>query len=301
MAIRISMAPLAGAVARAGGIGLIAASGLEHDELRSEICKARELAGSEGIIGINIMVAANDFKNIVHVAMDAGIDLIVVGAGFSRDVFEWGITRNVPIVPIVSSAKLAKISEKLGASAIIVEGTEAGGHLGTDRSTWDVIPEVLDAVSVPVIAAGGIFSGDEFVKMMNLGVSGIQMATRFGASVESSAAMEWKQKYIEAKTPEEIVKIMSPVGLPGRAIVNTEFTRKILAGPVEIESCDNCLRKCSHTFCIILSLINAQQGDVENGIVFAGSNAWRVNEVKTTEEIINDLGNEIDEYISSKN
>ena len=130
MAIRLSTARLAAAVANEGGIGLIAASGMSHPELRYEIKLARSL--TDGVIGINIMVAASDFVGIVKTAIDAGIDLIVAGAGFSRDIFGYGKESGTPIVPIVSSVKLAKISEKLGASAIVVEGKEAGGHLGTD-------------------------------------------------------------------------------------------------------------------------------------------------------------------------
>ena len=132
MAIRLSTARLAAAVASEGGIGLIAASGMAHDELRYEIKLARSL--TDGIIGINIMVAASDFFGIVRTAMDAGIDLIVAGAGFSRDIFGLGRESGTPIVPIVSSVKLAKISQKLGAAAVVVEGKEAGGHLGTNIS-----------------------------------------------------------------------------------------------------------------------------------------------------------------------
>ncbi len=299
MAIRISMAPLAAAVAKAGGIGLIAASGLPHDEIRNEIRLARKLSEGKGIIGINIMVAAKDFANVVRVAIEEKIDVVVAGAGFSRDMFEWGKQGNTPIIPIVSSAKLAKISERLGADAVIVEGTEAGGHLGTLESTWKIIPEVRKAVKIPVIAAGGIWSGEEFVKMMRLGVNGIQMASRFGTSVECSGAPEWKQKYIDAKE-DEIVIIQSPVGLPGRAVSITEFTQKILKGNAKIDKCDLCLKKCSQAFCIIQSLINAQQGDVENGIVFAGSNAWRATEILPTQTIIDNLLEEIHNFIKKE-
>ena len=144
MAIRLSTARLAAAVANEGGIGLIAASGMTHPELRYEIKLARSL--TDGVIGINIMVAASDFAGIVNTAIDAGIDLIVAGAGFSRDIFELGKASQTPIVPIVSSVRLAKISEKLGASAIVVEGKEAGGHLGTDISARELIPPIRAAV-----------------------------------------------------------------------------------------------------------------------------------------------------------
>ena len=138
MAIRLSTARLASAVANEGGIGLIAASGMEEQELRTEIRLARKLSNGKGLIGINCMVAARAFKDLIVTAAQEGIDLIVAGAGFSRDIFAVGREYNVAVVPIVSSVKLAKISEKLGASAIVVEGTEAGGHLGTQQSIKEI-------------------------------------------------------------------------------------------------------------------------------------------------------------------
>src|SRR5574344_183334 len=154
MAIRLSTARLASAVANQGGIGLIAASGMTNAELRYEIRLARSL--TSGIIGINIMVAARKFSEIVKTAIDEGIDLVVAGAGFSRDMFGLGKDSGTPIVPIVSSVKLAKISQRLGATAIVVEGKEAGGHLGTDTSMREIIPDICKAVNIPVIAAGGV-------------------------------------------------------------------------------------------------------------------------------------------------
>ena len=131
MAIRVSTGELAGAVAREGGIGLIAGSGMEHDELRAEIKKARSIAQG-GIVGINTMVAASDFINLMKVAAEEGIDLMVAGAGFSKDIFALGKKYNIPVVPIVSSGKAAKLSERLGASAVVVEGGDAGGHIGSE-------------------------------------------------------------------------------------------------------------------------------------------------------------------------
>ena len=141
MAIRITTARLAAAVANEGGIGLIAASGMKPQELRYEIRLARALS-PHGVIGINEMVAARDFTEAVKTAIDEGIDLVVAGAGFSRDMFQLGEESGTPIVPIVSTAKLAKIAEKLGASAVVVEGKEAGGHLGTDQSVRNIIEGV---------------------------------------------------------------------------------------------------------------------------------------------------------------
>ena len=143
MAIRLSTARLAGAVAREGGVGLVAASGLELDELRQEIRLARKLSEGRGMIGINAMVAARAFADLITTAAEEKVDLLVAGAGFSRDIFAIGRAYNVAVVPIVSSVKLAKISEKLGASAIVVEGTEAGGHLGTQESIKTILPDII--------------------------------------------------------------------------------------------------------------------------------------------------------------
>ncbi|MBQ7723656.1 MAG: nitronate monooxygenase, partial [Selenomonadaceae bacterium] len=209
MAIRLSTARLAAAVANEGGIGLIAASGMAHEELRYEIKLARSL--TDGIIGINIMVAASDFAGIVHTAMDAGIDLIVAGAGFSRDIFGLGRESGTPIVPIVSSVKLAKISQKLGAAAVVVEGKEAGGHLGTDISVRELIEPIRAAINIPVIAAGGVLTGKDIAEVLKMGANGVQMGSRFAASLESNGAPSLKEYYLKSQ-PEDVVVINSPVG-----------------------------------------------------------------------------------------
>lgn len=187
MAIRLSTARLAAAVANEGGVGLIAASGMSNEELRYEIRLARSL--TDGIIGINIMVAAKKFSEIVETAIDEGIDLVVAGAGFSRDIFGYGKSSGTPIVPIVSSVKLAKIAERLGATAIVVEGKEAGGHLGTTTSVRDLIPGIREAVSIPVIAAGGCLHGQDIVDLIKMGANGVQMGSRFAASLEANSAL----------------------------------------------------------------------------------------------------------------
>ena len=285
MAIRLSTARLAAAVANEGGIGLIAASGMSHDELRYEIKLARSL--TSGVIGINIMVAASDFAGIVKTAIDAVIDLVVAGAGFSRDMFGFGKESGTPIVPIVSSVKLAKISERLGATAIVVEGKEAGGHLGTDTSVRELIPGIREAVKIPVIAAGGVLSGQDIVDFIKMGANGVQMGSRFAASKESNAAPALKEYYLKSK-PEDIVVIHSPVGLPGRA-VRTPFSQRVMDGPVPPKVCDACLKACKHNFCIIRSLIRAQQGDVETGLVFTGEYMPRIQKILSVKEIFQQL------------
>ena len=289
MAIRLSTARLAAAVANEGGIGLIAASGMSHDELRYEIRLARSL--TKGIIGINIMVAARDFAEVVKTAIDEGIDLVVAGAGFSRDMFGLGKESGTPIVPIVSSVKLAKISERLGATAIVVEGKEAGGHLGTDTSVRNLIPDIRAAVKLPVIAAGGVLSGQDVVDLIKMGADGVQMGSRFAASEEANGAPALKEYYLKSK-PEDVVVIHSPVGLPGRA-VRTPFSAKVMEGPVPPKVCDACLKACKHNFCIIRALIRAQQGDVETGLVFTGERLPTIKSIMSVHDIFEQLKAEV--------
>ncbi|MFA5839746.1 MAG: nitronate monooxygenase [Candidatus Margulisiibacteriota bacterium] len=295
MAIRISTGKLAGAVAAAGGIGVIGASGMSFDELREEIKIARNLAKG-GVIGINIMFAAREFWGIVRTAIQEKIDLIFTGAGFSRDIFKAGLDTKTPIVPIVSSARLAQTSERCGATAVVVEGKEAGGHLGTDRSIKDILPEVRKVVSLPVVAAGGISCGQDIVDLLKMGANGVQIATRFVLSEECNAAPSYKKRYQEARE-EDIVVISSPVGLPGRAI-KTAFVEKLLKKEApKPQGCDFCLKNCSLVYCIIQALINSQKGDIDNGVVFSGQNVWKIKDrsIKPAAEIIKELVTEAEE------
>lgn len=288
MAIRLSTSRLAAAVANEGGIGLIAASGMGHDELRTEIRMARELTNHQGIIGINCMVAARDFNGLIITACEEKIDLIVAGAGFSRDMFAIGKKYGVEIVPIVSTAKLAVLAEKLGASAIVVEGTEAGGHLGTQRSIKEILPEVLAAVKLPVIAAGGAICGEDVAELLKLGASGVQMGSRFAASEESNGAPALKEFYLKM-SKEDVVQIDSPVGYKGRAILNP-FAQSTLDDTCpRPTTCDLCLKKCTHRFCIIRALTRAQQGDVETGLVFTGANMWKIKSILPVKDIMNEI------------
>ena len=292
MAIRLSTARLAAAVANEGGIGLIAASGMEEQELRTEIRLARKLTNGKGIIGINCMVAARAFKNLIVTAAQEGVELIVAGAGFSRDIFAVGREYNVAVVPIVSSVKLAKISEKLGASAIVVEGTEAGGHLGTQQSIKEILPDIVKAVNIPVIAAGGATCGQDIVDLLNLGADGVQMGSRFAASEESNGARFLKEMYLRM-VKEDVVQIDSPVGDKGRAI-RSPFAQLSLEGRAPLPvTCDACLKHCTHQFCIIRALSRAQQGDVETGLIFTGAHMWKIHEILPVKEIFRRIKDEV--------
>lgn len=286
MSLRVSTAPLAAAVANAGGIGVIGASAMPVEELRNEIRLAR--SKTKGILGINIMFAVRQFAAMVHSAIEEKIDLIITGAGFSRDIFHWGKEAGVPIVSIVSSSKLAKIAEKLGAAAIVAEGSEAGGHLGTERSIHEILPEIVAAVKVPVIAAGGIVNGSGIAKAIRLGASGVQMATRFVLSNECTVADAFKQMYLKA-TAQDVVLITSPVGMPGRALHNA-FADKILNGSApKPEQCDGCLKNCSREYCIFQALENSRVGQVDEGVVFSGQNVYKIKDILPVQTIFDHL------------
>ena len=287
MAFKVSTGRLAGSVAREGGIGLIAGTGMTPDELREEIKIARSIANG-GIVGINTMVAVSAFMELMKTAAEAGIDMLVAGAGFSKDIFAIGREYNIPVVPIVSTDKAAKLSEKLGASAVIVEGSDAGGHLGSDRPARTIFPEVRAAVKIPVILAGGMIEQKDVVEAYKMGADGVQVGTRFAASFEANVTKPFHDTYLKAKEGD-VFRILSPVGLHGNALP-TPFSKRAERGEVKItEACLGCLKKCSRRFCIARALIAAKDGDLENGLVFAGENVYRINEILSVEQIMHNF------------
>lgn len=291
MGYKVSTAALASAVANCGGVGVISAVGLTAEGLKEEIRKSRELIVNQtGLLAVNIMYALSDFYSLVKAALEEKIDFLIVGAGFSRDVFEMAAEAKTPIVPIVSSARLALISKKLGASAVIVESGEAGGHLGSDRNLNNILPEVVEAIKgeIPVIAAGGITSPEDMRRVLELGADGVQMGTRFVLSEECEIHENFKNLYLNAKA-EDIVLVTSPVGLPGR-VIKTPLIEKVLAGESpKITHCINCLKRCSRSFCLKDALVAAQQGDIENGLFFTGASVKNISEMLSVQEIFNRL------------
>ena len=295
MSVAVSTAPLSAAVANAGGIGLIGGTGISVEELVVQIKKAREL--SRGIIGVNVMVAIKNFLDIVKASINEKVDLVVFGAGFSRDVFAMCAEEDIPVVPIVSSVKAAKLSERLGAAAIIVEGRDAGGHLGTDIPVGKLIPEIKAVVNIPIIAAGGLTDGNDIASMVKLGADGVQMGNRFVLSDECDVHPNFKKIFKEAKK-EDMVTIQSPVGYPGSA-VKTPFVDQFLKeGSVKIKACDNCLKQCSRSFCILDHLKLARDGDIENGLFFAGRNIYKIRDILPVKEIMKRLVSEANEALN---
>jgi nitronate monooxygenase len=308
MAVRVSLHNLAGNVAKNGGVGIVAISGMiDPQEVRDEIRKAREIAGPEGVIGINIMGVVGRFKELLQAAIDEKIDLIIQGAGFRTDTFEMAKAANIPVFSIASSVKVAQKGVEAGASAIVIEGADAGGHLGFPhgkpfRKTIDILKEVVaSGIKLPLIAAGGIFSGADIVEMLRAGASGVQMATRFVSTEECDANIKFKEAHINAKQ-EDVVIIHSPVGLPGRA-VRTPFVDKVLAGtaPKALpEECKGCIGPvCDKSYCILKALEAARKGDLDNGLVFAGANVWRVQKMNTVKDLIKELVEEANTILAA--
>lgn len=302
MAVRISMAPLAAAVANEGGMGVIAASGIQSEELAKVIKSAKDL--TNGIVGVNIMVAIKNFADLVKTAIELKVDFITSGAGFSRDAFKLCREVNIPYIPIVSQESGAVLAEKLGAPAIVLEGGEAGGHLGTDKLLFEILPRIVKAVKIPVIAAGGILHGWDVKKAFELGAKAVQIGTRFGASEESGGAEAWKQAYVNAMK-KDITIITTPVGMRFRAVRNFFVDQiekgrnfKELSKEFEEKTCDLCLKNCNRDkFCILHALERAQEGDIETGLITCGERVEEIKEILSVKEIVKNL---IRDYSTSK-
>lgn len=334
MGIGVSLSGLAAAVANEGGIGVISGvqiGFLENDFVKKNleankramirhIRKARELS-KEGIIGINLLAAMNNYNELLMTAIEEGIDLIVTGAGLPLDLPKLVEGTKTKIAPIVSSGKAAGLISKVydkrfgrTTDLFIVEGPEAGGHLGfkkddienhTHKDLEEILVEVLEAVKpyeekynvkIPIIAAGGIFTGEDIARFLNLGASGVQMATRFVATEECDAHMNFKNAYVVA-TKEDIRLVKSPVGMPGRAI-NNDFTKRLDKEDIPITRCYNCLIPCNPRttpYCISDALMSSVTG--ENGLVFAGSNAYRVDKIMTVKALMTELVEEAEKHI----
>jgi len=248
------------------------------------------------------MYALTHFYELLMTAIDAGADLIIQGAGFGKDVFKICNTFDVPLVEIVATPKGAKLSERLGAAAVIVESGDAGGHLGTKENLWDILPDIVDAVNIPVIAAGGIFDGKDMARAFEMGAKGVQIATRFIATYECDAAQEFKDYIIKAK-PEDSIYIKSPVGMPAHAVKNPFTERLEKEGKIPHTCPYKCLKTCSgpdSIYCIADALLKSVEGNVVEGLVFSGSNVGRVNRMYHVDELIKELVEECERELEGK-
>ena len=331
MGVGISMSRLASAVANEGGIGVIAsacAGMFEPDlnknyleanirALKAEIRKAREM--TDGILGVNIMVALTNFSDMVKTSIEEGIDIIFAGAGLPLNLPQYlHESSTTKLVPIISSGRAAALIAKVWIKkfnytpdAFVLEGPKAGGHLGFKLEQIDdeqfslekLLIQVLEEVKpieekmskkIPVIAGGGVYTGEDICKLIELGASGVQMATRFVTTVECDASDIFKNTYIQSKQ-EDIEIIKSPVGMPGRAIRN-QFLKDVEDGKKSPFTCPyHCIVTCKEKespYCIGLALLNAQKGRMAHGFAFAGENAYRANEIISVKELVQNLKDE---------
>nr|WP_330408601.1 nitronate monooxygenase family protein [Romboutsia weinsteinii] len=328
MGVGISRSSLASAVAKAGGIGIISGAQVGYDEddfesntlaanlraLRKHIHKAKQ-DSLGGVIGLNLMVAMNNYEDHVKEAISAGVDLIISGAGLPTKLPSFVKNTTVKIAPIVSTSKAASVilkmwdrKENATADLIVVEGPKAGGHLGYSNDELDNIDDInydeefikiLEVAKtygekynkeIPVVAAGGISSPSDVKKYIDLGASGVQVGTRFVATHECDAHENFKMKYVNA-TEDDIQIVKSPVGLPGRAIKN-KFLDEVSISRPKITKCYNCLIPCNPKdtpYCISKALINAAKGDIDNALLFCGNDAYKVDRLYSVDEVIKEL------------
>lgn len=336
MGVGVSLSGLASAVANEGGVGVISGAQIGFREpdfstnldeanlraLRREIRRARSLSPN-GIIGVNLMVAQQNYDIMVKTAAEEGADLIISGAGLPTGLPHLAAGSKAKLVPIVSSGRAASVITKLWDNRysympdmVIVEGPEAGGHLGFKPQELvegkkpdlkDIVLDVIKAMEpfekkygrkVPVIAAGGIYTGKDIAEFIKLGASGVQMATRFVGTEECDADIKFKEAYINAKK-EDIIIVKSPVGLPGRAIKN-EFIDAVAVSREPIKKCFKCIKGCdpkTTPYCITKALVNSVNGNLKEGLVFTGSNSYRMDHITTVKELIAGLIKEAGDVI----
>ncbi len=328
MGVGISLSGLAGNVSACGGLGVISTAQIGWREpdfyekpfeanfraIEKEIKKARELAKG-GVLGVNIMVATQRYEEYVKSAVKAGIDIVISGAGLPIDLPKYVEGSKTKIAPIVSSLKsltvICRMWERKYQTApdlVVIEGPKAGGHLGfsreeletvTDEAYDDVIVSIIEKVKeysekfskkIPVVVAGGIYERKDMDHVMKLGADGVQMGTRFVTTKECDADEAYKQSYIKAKK-EDIKIVQSPVGMPGRAILNP-FLEKVKTEKCKIKHCYQCIVTCDKKtipYCITEALVNAAEGRVDEGLLFCGENAYRADKIETVAEIMEEF------------
>jgi NAD(P)H-dependent flavin oxidoreductase YrpB (nitropropane dioxygenase family) len=339
MGIGISLSRLASSVANEGAVGVIGAAGIgmlglseigdfekaNEIVLQREIRKAKEL--SDGIIGVNIMMALTDYARLILTAIKEKVKVIFLGAGLPLKLPIENMKKLYTKFGVIVSSKRATniiIKQwlkqyKVFPAVIVVEGPLAGGHLGfkknellnKDITLEKIFLEVLELVkeyeekykvNIPVVPAGGIYYGKDIAKYILLGASGVQMATRFVATYECDADMEFKKAFLQANK-DDIVLIESPVGLPGRAIKN-KFLQDVEEGKKKPFRCPwKCLRTCDYRkapYCIALALTNAQRGNLKQGFAFAGANAYRVDKIVPVKELIKEITTEANNYLKEQ-
>ena len=281
---------IAAAVSEAGGLGIIGAASAPAEIVREEIRKARKLTNKP--IGVNIMLMNPNAPEVAKVVLEEGVKVVTTGAGnpakFMKDFKEAG----VKVIPVVASVAMAKMMERCGADAVVAEGTESGGHIGA-TTTMCLVPQVVDAVQIPVIAAGGIGDGRGFAAAFMLGAEAVQMGTRFVVAKESIVHQNYKEKVLKAKDIDSEVTGMS-TGHPVRQIRN-QMSREYLrlekegAGLEELEHLTlGSLRKA------------VMDGDTVNGTLMAGQIAGLVKKEQTCKEMLDEIMQEAESLLGRK-
>ena len=327
MGVGISLHRLAAAVAREGGIGVISAAqpGFREPDfytntfqanmraLSREIKLAKEQSGG-GIIGVNIMVAVTHYEDFVKCCIENGADIIISGAGLPMDLPKFAAGSDIKLAPIVSSAKACKVIfsrwvkkyDRLP-DLLVIEGPKAGGHLGFKADEVLNIDNFDDEIlriiemkksfeekynkTIPVVFGGGVYSREDVKHCIEeLGLDGVQMATRFVATEECDADIAFKEAYVNAKL-EDVKIVKSPVGMPGRAL-NNHFIKDIVPEGCEITRCFKCLVHCDPKtipYCISQALFNGANGDIDNALVFCGENVYKIDKITTVKDIIDEV------------
>ena len=276
---------LAGHVSKDGGLGIIAGGGMPVDILREEIRKVKSITSNP--FGVNLMLMMADVEKQIEVCIEVGVPVVTTGAGNPGPYMERLKAAGIKVIPVVASVALAKRMEKIGADAVIAEGMEGGGHIGT-LTTMSLVPQVVEAVNIPVIAAGGIAGGKQFLAALSLGAEGIQVGTKFLVANECTVHENYKKVILKAKD-RSTVSTGNYTGHPVRVIEN-KFAKQIL----EMEKLGTPKEEIEKlgTGRLRLAVVD---GDVENGSVMAGQVAAMVNEPMSTKEILDGFMRELEE------
>ncbi|KMY44431.1 2-nitropropane dioxygenase [Bacillus sp. FJAT-27916] len=284
---QIALAPLVGAVSNAGGLGIIGSGGFTADRLREEIRKTKEITDKP--FAVNLMLMMHNIPELVDVIVEEGVKIVTTGAGTPAPYMETFKANGIKVIPVVPSVKIAKKMEALGVDAIVAEGTEAGGHVG-ETTTMALLPQVVSAVSIPVIAAGGIADGRGIAAAFALGAQGVQVGTRFLTTIECPVHENFKQAVLDADDQCTMVTGRS-LGGPVRSIKNS-MIMEFLKLEQQNASRDE-LEKLS-----LGSLRKAVlEGDTDNGSVMAGQICGMCNELTTVEEMITEMFTEAQEVL----
>ncbi len=283
----VAEAGLAAAVSNAGGLGLIGVANAPVEVVREEIRKAKQL--TDKTFGVNIMLLSPHAADIASVVVEEGVKVVTTGAGSPEKYMKLWKAAGIKVIPVVASVAFARRMERVGADAVVVEGCEAGGHIG-EATTMSLVPQVVDAVDIPVIAAGGIADGRGFMAAIMLGAQAVQMGSRFVVARESIVHDNYKKRVIEAKDIDTVVTGRSH-GHPVRSLRNN-MTREY----VKLENEGKSFEELEY---LTLGTLRkaVMDGDITGGTVMAGQVAGLIHEEKSCRDIIMDIMSEADKLI----